>query len=146
MTLSIIIFEPPTGGAPRPFSLLVNTQPGTAGGCTYIFVEICTCLIHIYMRYCYRTVSPDDYEAVVNELIQFNVGDVRVNHTIIINQDEICENDPDEFFFSDITFNSGMQPINVIRETATITIDDSIEPECSKSHLFPLNTYIEFLL
>ena len=99
-----------------------------------------------HMHYCYHTVSPDDYEAVVNQLIQFNMGDVRVMHTIRINQDEICETDPDEFFFSDITFNSGMQPINVIRETATITIDDSNEPECSKSHLFPLNTYIEFLL
>ena len=95
----------------------------------------------VHMHNFYHTVSPDDYEPMVNELIQFNMGDVRVNHIIRINQDEICENDPSEFFFSDISFNSGMQPINVIRETATITIDDSNEPEQSKSHLFPLNTY-----
>ena len=28
--LSIIIFEPDAGGAPRPFSLLVSTEDGTA--------------------------------------------------------------------------------------------------------------------
>ena len=94
--------------------------------------------------YICTTVAPGDYEAVVNEIIQFNMGDVRVMHTIRINQDQICETDLDEFF-SDVSFDSGMRPINVIRETATITIDDSAEPECSKRHLFPLTTYIEFL-
>ena len=60
------------------------------------------------------------------------MGDVRANHTIRINQDQICETDPDEFFFSNIALNSGMQPINVIQENATVTIDDSAELECSK--------------
>ena len=99
-----------------------------------------------YMCYCNHTVAPGDYEAVVNCIVQFNMGDIRVMHTIRINQDAIYETFPDEFFFSDISFDSVMQPINVIRETAAITIDDSAKPECSKRHLFPLNTYIEFLL
>ena len=86
-------------------------------------------------------VAPDDYEAVTSSVIQFNVGDIRVTHTIRINQDHICETDPNEAFFSDIAFNTGMQPINVTRETATITIDDSAEPECSKCHLFQHTVY-----
>ena len=93
-----------------------------------------------------NTVARDDYSAVTSNVIQFNVGDVRVMHTIRINQDQLCETDPDEYFFSNITLNSDMQPINVIEETAIIIIDDSAEPECSKSHLFPLNTYIDIYL
>ena len=77
-------------------------------------------------------VAPDDYEAVAGSVIQFNVGDVRVTYTIRINQDQICETDPDEFFFSNIALNSGVQPIFVIQPTTEITIDDSAEAECSK--------------
>ena len=77
-------------------------------------------------------VAPDDYEAVASDVIQFNVGDVRVTYTIRINQDQICETNPNEVFFFDIVLNSGVQPIFVIRPTAEIIIDDSAEPDCSK--------------
>ena len=77
-------------------------------------------------------VSPGDYEAVVNQMLQFNVGDVRVTHTITINQDIECENTPNEFFFSDLALVSGVEPINLIRPRAQIIIDDNLEPECSK--------------
>ena len=77
-------------------------------------------------------VAPDDYEAVASSIIQFNMGDVRIMYTIRINQDQICETDPDEVFFSDIVLNSGLQPIFVIQPTTEIIIDDSAEPECSK--------------
>ena len=77
-------------------------------------------------------VAPDDYEAVASSIMQFNVGDVRIMYTIRINQDQVCETDPDEVFFSDIVLNSGVQPIFVIQPTTEITIDDSAEPECSK--------------
>ena len=30
VVLNITIFDPPTGGTPRPFNLVVNTQDGTA--------------------------------------------------------------------------------------------------------------------
>ena len=29
--LSVVIFDPPSGGAPRPFTLSINTEDGTAG-------------------------------------------------------------------------------------------------------------------
>ena len=76
-------------------------------------------------------------------MIQFNVGDVRVTHTIRINQDQVCETDPDEVFFSDIALGSGMQPIIVIRPTAEITIEDSAEPECSE--ISKHNTHVHSL-
>ena len=77
-------------------------------------------------------VSPDDYGGVIGQLIQFNTGDTKQMHTIIIRQDDICEMDPDEFFFSNIILVSGTQPVDVICPQATVFIDDSLEPECGK--------------
>ena len=75
--------------------------------------------------------APDnDYEAVSGEIVQFNVGDTYRIHTIIINDDDECENDPNEFFFSNIALNHGVQPIHVINPQATVTIEDSREAEC----------------
>ena len=48
----------------------------------------------------------------------------------VINQDDECETDPDENFFSNLVFDSGIQPITVIRPRAEIIIDDSNEQEC----------------
>ena len=67
--------------------------------------------------------------------LQFNQGDTRICHTITINQDEICENNPREDFFSNIALASGIQPITAIRERAQIIIDDDMEPECSKFYV-----------
>ena len=60
---------------------------------------------------------------------------MRVCHTITINQDENCENNPNEDFFSNLALASGMQPIMVIRERARVIIDDNMEPECSKFYV-----------
>ena len=64
--------------------------------------------------------------------MQFNIGDTFQTHTIIINNDMECENMPNEEFFSNITFNSGVQSITVINPQAIVTIDDSGEAECSE--------------
>ena len=77
-------------------------------------------------------VSPGDYGSVIGQLIQFNTGDTKQMHTIIISQDDICETDPDEFFFSNIALVSGTPPIDVIHPQATAFINDSLEPECGK--------------
>ena len=67
--------------------------------------------------------------------LQFNQGDQRVCNAITINQDEICENNPNEDFFSNLALASGMQPITVIRERARVIIDDNMESECSKFYV-----------
>ena len=66
------------------------------------------------------------------EIIQFNTGDTTKTHTIFIEQDQLCETDPIEFFLSNIVLDSGVEPILVIRPQANITIDDTLEPECGK--------------
>ena len=74
--------------------------------------------------------APDmDYDAVNGEIVQFAMGDTFHNHTIIINHDDVCEN---EFFFSNISLYTGVEPIFVVQPQATVTIDDAAEPECRK--------------
>ena len=73
-----------------------------------------------------------DYDAVNGEIVQFAVGDTFQTHTIIINDDNVCENEPNEFFFSNIALGTGVLPIRVIQPQATVTIDDAAEPECRK--------------
>ena len=70
--------------------------------------------------------------ALNGEIIQFNTGDISHTHTITITQDHFCEDDPNEYFISNIVLVSGVQPIQVIQPQAIITIDDSLDPECSK--------------
>ena len=43
--LSVVIFDPPSGGAPRPFTLSINTEDGTAG----IYMCSYTQLNNVYM-------------------------------------------------------------------------------------------------
>ena len=63
---------------------------------------------------------------------------MRATHTITINQDDICENNPNENFF--VAINSDLPIINVIRTRTEVIIDDS---ECSKCHiLFVLLCYV----
>ena len=51
-------------------------------------------------------------------------------HTIEILQDDICEYPPNEFFFSDLAYVSGVMQITIAPQTAQVVIDD--ERECSK--------------
>ena len=78
-------------------------------------------------------VADGDYVPVAGDIIQFNAGDVTQTHTITINDDNECEENPNENFFSNIALNSGIPEITVTVPQATVTIDDSGEVECGKS-------------
>ena len=84
--------------------------------------------------------APEDYGAVTNQVIEFSAGQERAIHTITIAQDDICETEPDENFFSNIVLQSGEPPIMVVRPRAEVIIDDSGEPECSKQHYCSMHT------
>ena len=85
----------------------------------------------------YIAVVDNDYVPVSGDLIQFNRGDVSQTHTITINDDDLCEKDPDENFFSNIALASGIPDIDVTVPRATVTVDDSDEIECGEpSKLF----------
>ena len=74
----------------------------------------------------------NDYVPVSGQIIQFNTGDVTQNHTITINDDDVCEKDPNENFFSNIALASGIPDIDVTVPRAAVTIDDTTKVECSK--------------
>ena len=90
--------------------------------------------------------SSGDYGGVIGQLMQFNTTDTNRTHTFIIRQDDICETDPDEFFFSNITLVSGTPPIDVIHPQAIVFIDDSLEPECGKLWIVCSKTLATYLL
>ena len=73
---------------------------------------------------------------MAGEIIQFNVGDVTQTHTISINDDDECEKDPNENFFSNITLDSGIPDIAVTVPQATVTINDTAEQECGKRFIY----------
>ena len=61
----------------------------------------------------------------------FPRGTVRVCHTVTINQDNECEILPEnEFFFSDLSLESGVGEITLQPPIAQVIIDDAAEPEC----------------
>ena len=69
---------------------------------------------------------------MAGEIVQFNTGDVTKNHTIINNDDNECEKDPNENFFSNISLDSGIPYITVTVPRAMVTITDTAQPECGK--------------
>ena len=73
---------------------------------------------------------------MAGEIIQFNAGDVTQTHTITINDDDECEKDPNENFFSNITLDSGIPDIAVTVPQATVTINDTAEQECGKKFIY----------
>ena len=75
-----------------------------------------------------NTVAGMDFQQGSRSLLMFDVGDTRVCHTVELVQDAICESF-NEYFFSDLTYLSGMQPIT-LNPTTEVVIDDSAEPEC----------------
>ena len=85
-------------------------------------------------------VSPTDYEGVSGLVLEFNTGDNRVCHNVTIVQDQLCE-DPSEDFISNLTLQSGVQPISVVRTPATVNIIDTNEPECSKPSMYYISLF-----
>ena len=62
----------------------------------------------------------------------FEAGDVTQTHRIIINNDNECEKEPNENFFSNIALNTNNPDIFVTEPRATVTINDTAEPECGR--------------
>ena len=96
-----------------------------------LLVYHCLLVVCVY-TFALPAVSPGDYGAVTNEITNFTKGQMRATHTIAINQDDICEDSPNENFFSNIALTSGHSLVNVTRPRVRVIIDDSAEPECSK--------------
>ena len=127
MMLTIVVYSHPMEGAPRPFTLIVNTQDGTAS-----MLQLCKREESQSTILClYTAVADNDYVPVSGQIIQFNRGDVFQNHNITINDDEKCEDEPNENFLSNISLEDGIR-IDVAVTQANITINDSSESECGE--------------
>ena len=77
-------------------------------------------------------VAGQDYVATSNEQLVFNRGDTVMCHRIPIIDDDICEVNPAEPFFSELTYVSGNLPIDVSPPVAEVifTDENELEPEC----------------
>ena len=73
-----------------------------------------------------------DYVALSGLVLRFEAGEGRVCHNITLIQDDFCEDIPENFTSNLALGSFGVQPISVTNTPATIIIDDSSEPECSK--------------
>ena len=73
-----------------------------------------------------------DYVATIGEDLTFMRGDEVVCHRVPIVDDNICEVDPAENFFSSLSFVSGILPIDIDPEMAEVIINDVNETECGK--------------
>ena len=76
--------------------------------------------------------SPCDYIGVANVRLDFTTGDERACHRVGIIDDDICEDDPNEYFFSSLEFAGGEQPITVDPSLTEIIIDDTNQLECGE--------------
>ena len=79
---------------------------------------------------------------MTDQIILFEAGNVTQSHRVQINDDNICEDQPNENFFSNIALNSGIPDIFVTEPRATVTIDDTGEDECSKYYIFYKSVFI----
>ena len=79
-------------------------------------------------------VSPGDYTALEGYILHFNAGDGKRCVDINITQDDTCEEEPEDFVVN-LSLANGVQPIELIRTQAKVTIDDKDEFECSKYEL-----------
>ena len=78
------------------------------------------------------------------------MNDTAKTHTIVIHNDMKCEDDAVEQFFSSISLvDPGLLNIIVDPNQATVTIDDSSEPECGTYEILladSKSSYIQNLL
>ena len=80
----------------------------------------------------HHTVVGIDYTAAVDEQLVFAEGQSVACHKIIIIEENICENYPNEDLFSNLIYVSGIMPILIDPPRTRVVIDDTYEPECSK--------------
>ena len=123
--LCAIIYVPAFGVAPRDFVIEANTTDASAGmnnaqsPSTNIPHSTLLCVV-----------AGQDYVATSNERLMFSRGDTVMCHRIHIIDDDICEVNPAESFFSQLTYVSGILPIDVSPQVVEVIINDENEPEC----------------
>ena len=124
MELCVIIREPPTGGAPRPFILYYETSDGTASKKFYTRMRVEMNVIALVF-----SVASEDYYSA-NGTLMFAIGESRKCHNVTIKNDDICEGLEREYFTSSLQLVEGKPVIIVDPPETRVLIDD--REDCSK--------------
>ena len=88
---------------------------------------------NFYTEFYLYTDTGSDYIGIVDFELIFSAGDDRQCHNVNITDDDDCEKEANESFFSILSYASGKMPIVITLHIATrIEIGDTAEPECGK--------------
>ena len=80
-----------------------------------------------------NTDTGSDYIGIVDFELIFSAGDDQQCHNVNITDDDDCEKEANESFFSILSYASGKMPIVItLHIAARIEIGDTAEPECGK--------------
>ena len=75
----------------------------------------------------------EDFNAIENDLLVFSVDYKHVCRKITIDDDNVCEDDPNEIIVLHLEVSGSTPNITVHPATTKVIIDDTNEPDCSKS-------------
>ena len=128
-TVCVKVLNPPFGGAIKIFNVSILPEEG-------ITVCICLCIHTCCINTCCtpsgKETSNEQYTLECNRILHFEVGQSQVCYNYNITNDERCELGASETHFKlrlSLSSTTNLR-INPIFSSATVTIDDSNEPEC----------------
>ena len=122
------VLNPPFGGAIKRFNVSILPEEG-------IIVYICLLYTHCINIYCVpsgKEISNVQYTLECDRILHFEVGQSQVCYNYNITNDGRCELGASETQFKlrlSISSTTNLR-INPTFSSATVTIDDSNEPEC----------------
>ena len=128
-TVCVEVLNPPFGGAIKRFSVSILPEEGK-------IVCICLC-IHIYCINIYfaplgKETSNEQCTLECHKVLHFEVGQSQVCYNYNITNDERCKLGASEMHFKlrlSLSSTTNLR-IDPNFSSATVTIDDSNEPEC----------------
>ena len=128
-TVCVEVLNPPFGGAIKRFNVSILPEEG-------IIVCICLCIhtycINISCAPIGKGTSNEQYTLECNRILHFAVGQSQVCYNYNITNDERCELGTNETHFKlrlSLSSTTNLR-IDPIFSSATVTVDDSNEPEC----------------
>ena len=121
------VLNPPSGGAIQPVSLTILPGEGS-----YLSVfEIIGIIIFILSG---EEISSQQFTLECSRELQFEKGSPEQCHEYNITQDDVCElkESATHFKLRISVTDTDLLSIDYGKSTATVSIDDSSEPECCK--------------
>ena len=125
-TVCVEVLNPPFGGAIKRFNVSILPEEGIRALCIH------TCCINTYCTPLGKETSNEQYTLECNRILHFEVGQSQVCYNYNITNDERCELGTSETQFKlrlSLSSTTNLR-IDPTFSSATVTVDDSNEPEC----------------